>query len=420
MALTLLLFIPDLPRFDPATSACWTLLDGAAAVLRAGDSPLSAVPQADRVVAVAPVNRLLFIETALPPVSPAKRNALLRYAIEDKLTIDPSTVHAVVLGRTGDGETAPRHVIAAIDRSWLSAALAWMTQAGFTADSLVSSASAVSVGSGEWAVVLDAQHGFARRADGFVYNFDLGAGREPPFGLVLAVNEARNRQLPPASLVLQPGDNGTVDASLAAEWSKALQVPVKIGAGSDNGYHALLAESRSANLLSGEFAPRAAGSTRLGMLRPALTVLALIACAQFAFTLIDNARLQRERLALDSEMARIFKQAFPAAQAIVDAPLQMRRNLAQLKLERGLATEGDARTLIAQLTLLLQGVPGSPAVAGLQIRDGVATLDAVLDAPAQEAALQRAVNALPGAILTTQPGSKASAVRARITLKAGS
>ena len=51
------------------------------------------MPHADRVVAVAPVNQLLFIETALPPVSPAKRNALLRYAIEDKLTIDPSTVH---------------------------------------------------------------------------------------------------------------------------------------------------------------------------------------------------------------------------------------------------------------------------------------------------------------------------------------
>ena len=64
MALTLLLFIPDLPRFDAATSARWTLLDAGAAVLRAGDSPLSAVPHADRVVAVAPVNQLLFIETA--------------------------------------------------------------------------------------------------------------------------------------------------------------------------------------------------------------------------------------------------------------------------------------------------------------------------------------------------------------------
>ena len=156
------------------------------------------------------------------------------------------------------------------------------------------------------------------------------------------------------------------------------------------------------------------------MLRPALTVLALIACAQFAFTLIDNVRLQRERQALDNEMARIFKQAFPAAQAIVDAPLQMGRNLAQLKLERGVAADGDARTLIGQLTQLLKAVPGAPAVTGLQFRDGVATLDAVLDAPAQQAALQRAVDALPGASLTTQPGSQAPAVRARITLKAGS
>ena len=78
-------------------------------------------PQADRIIAVAPVARILYLETALPPVSRAKRNALLNYAIEDKLTIDPDTVHATVLGESRDAE----HVVSVVDR-WLSSALAWL------------------------------------------------------------------------------------------------------------------------------------------------------------------------------------------------------------------------------------------------------------------------------------------------------
>jgi general secretion pathway protein L len=409
--LILLLFIPDLPRFDDATAAEWTLLDGSGATLRTGAAALRDVPRGDRTIAVAPVNHLLFIETALPQVSLPKRNALLRYAIEDKLTIDPSTVHAVVLGRT----LQDRHVVAAIDRSWLSGALSWLKQASIEPDSLVSSASAISMAPDEWAVAIEGSHGFAKRADGFVYNFDTGSGREPPFGLTLALKEARDHQVAPASLSLH-----AANTSLAADWSKALGLPVKTVAPEKDGASRLLSAARTSNLLSGEFAPRQAGSKWFALLRPALTVLALIAAVQLVFTLIENARLNRQYQALQSEMTQIFKQAFPAAQAIVDPPLQMRRNLDQLKNERGQASDNDPRALVAQLTQLAQSLSTAPAIVALQAQNGAATLDLDLASAEQETELIRAVAKIPAASVSRQAGVKAPAIRVRVSIKAGS
>ena len=438
LALTLLLSIPDLPRVDPATPAEWTLLDNANAVLRSGEGPLATLPRAERVVALAPVGHLLFIETALPPVAPAKRDALLRYAIEDKLTIDPSTVHAVVVGKydapgVGGKSGTQSHVVAAIDRTWLVGVLQWLKQAGLPPESLISTAAGIAVAAGEWVVVLDQQRGFAKRADGFVYNLDFGAGREPPFGLTLALKEAREHQRAPSALVLQSMPARTrsapPDTALAGQWEAALGIPVRLGTPGGNNLTSLLAAARSANLLTGEFAPREALGKWLGLMQPALIALALIIGVHVVFTLIDNGRLNRERLALEQEMAQVFKTAFPAAQAIIDPPLQMRRNLDQLRRERGIPADADAQMLIARLASLMQTLPGGSAtVTALNVRDGMATLDAALASADQRAHLQRAVDRLPGASIGNPPYSPSSPsvqssttppLAVRITLRAG-
>ena len=429
LALTLLLGIPDLPRFDPATPCEWTLLDNANNILRAGEGPLATLPRADRVVALAPVGRLLFIETTLPPVAPSKRNALLRYAIEDKLTIDPSTVHAVVVGKYDAGVAAAKsdsatHVVAAIDRTWLVSVLQWLAQAGLPPDSLISSAAGIPVAAGEWVVILEDQRGFAKRADGFVYNLDLGAGRDPPFGLTLALKEAREHQRAPSVLVLQSlpsrTNSAAPDTALARQWETALGVPVTLGTRSANNLQSLLAASKSANLLTGEFAPREAMGKWLRLSQPALIALALMVTVHVVFTLIDNGRLNRERRALETEMTQAFKTAFPTAQAIIDPPLQMQRNLRQLKRERGIAADADAQMLIARLAWLMQALPGAPpSVIALTVRDSMATLDAVLATADQRAHLQRAVDRLPGAILGNHPDSPSAPRAVRITLRAG-
>lgn len=406
MALTLLIHIPDLPRFDDATAARWSLLDAGASPLRQGESVLAEAPRADRVVAVAPVNHLVFIETPLPAVAPAKRNALLRYAIEDKLTIDPATVHALVLGKALSGD----HLIAAIDRGWLAGALAWLTRAKHAPQALVSSAAAVAVAPGEWSVAVDGAHAFARRADGFVHSFDVDAAREPPFALGLALAEARAHGQAPTALALHG-----IDAAAAERWSRVFELPVRIAAAPANPAAALLAAARNTNLLTGEFAPAEAGAAWRAALVPAAFLAAAILLAHLGFVLAENWRLDRERAAREQAMNDVFREAFPGAMAIVDAPLQMRRNLDRLKAERGIASEDDARARIAALSQIVQALPeGSVAIVALSVREGAATLDlTVRDAAAQatRTALERALARVPGARLETR-----EAGAARITI----
>ncbi len=426
LALTLLLDIPDLPRFDAATSTTWTLLDGAANLLRSGEGTLASAPRAERIVALAPVARLLWIETALPPVNAAKRDALLRYAIEDKLTIDPSTVHVVIVGiADGPSAEATRYVVAAIDRAWLVDALKWLRDAGLPADSLMSSATGIAVEKNQWTVTIDFQRarGFAKRADGFVYNLDIGNANEPPFGLVLALKEASEQQRAPTALTLTTLTSMTpsapFDDGVRARWETVLGLPVTMAPAAANLAQARLQASKSANFLTAEFAPRDAFGKWLMIARPALIAVSLIAVTHIAFTLIDGWRLDRERHAIEAQMTQVFKLAFPNAQAIVDAPLQMRRNLDEMKRARGIAADTGPEALIARLTKLMQSLPGTPAtVNSLTLQSGVATLDATLAGNEQRQSLQRALENMPGASIAAGE-SRAGSLTVRIVLRAG-
>ena len=412
MPLTLLLRIPDLPRFDAATPAGWTLLDAMGAPLRNGVAALADIPRAERVIAIAPPTRLLNLETPLPAVSPAKRDALLRYAIEDKLTIDPATVHAVVLGKRAGTE----HVVVAIDRAWLQAVLAWLKPAALLPHSLISQAAGIAVADGEWVVQLDAPHGVARRADGFTYNFDVADGRAPPFALSLALKEARERGQAPARLTLFATHDAT---SLAAAWSEALGLPVAVGKGDGEHIAGYLVAAKSANLLTGEFAPADSRMSALVALKPALVLVALLLVVQVGLTAVDNYRLDRARAALEGEMTQLFKQSFPAAQAVVDAPLQMSRNLQQARRERGLAADDDARRAIAAASRALQEVSPAPAIAALGLNAGMATIDVELTSMQQHAALQRALDKLPNSGLSKAEKNAAGKLVARVSVKAG-
>ena len=230
----LLLTIPDLPMLDAETAVSWQLFDRQSGLLREGTgvlAPAGNVPRAERTVIVIPARRIVCIETPLPPVSAQKRDALLRYAIEDKLTIDPATVHAVVLGTSASAKSAKAntHVVAAIDRAWFAGVLQVLRSVGIEPAQAVSTAALIPVSSGEWGVVLDSEHGLACRADGFAYSFDVAAyggsiPLEPPFALALALKEARDHQLAPSQLtVFVDQSAGANDQGIAVEAVLAVQ-----------------------------------------------------------------------------------------------------------------------------------------------------------------------------------------------------
>lgn len=414
--LQLLLHIPDQPVLDANTAVSWQLFDRQSALLREGTgqlTPTDNVPRTERTVIVLPARRVVYIETPLPPVSTVKRDALLRYAIEDKLTIDPATVHAVVLGASASPKSS-MHVVAAIDRTWFASALRWLREAGIEPTQAISAAALIPVASGEWGLVLEGAHGLARRADGFAYSFDIETsgtlnGRfshEPPFALVLALKEARDQQMSPAHLTVfsdQPSDASWVQA-----WQRILDCPVRVAARPTP----RMVTMGVGNLLSGEFAPRSANTGRMALLKPLATIFALMVIFQFVLTVVDAWRLDQRRRWLESEMTQVFKTAFPKAQAIVDPPLQMQRNLDVMKRERGLGDSDDARLALAQLSLIVKAVPAL-VPQRVTIHEGTVSVDVAAADNQTQFALKARAAETAGASITVNANNVV-----RVTMKA--
>ncbi len=397
----LVITLPDLAQFSTDTVTHWTLCEPSGAPLRSGNGPLAGAPRETRVIALVPAGRVVFIETLLPAVSAAKRDQLVRYAIEDKLTIDPATVHAVVLesppkssttrSRTAQSSAAPprgTQIVAAIDRAWFSAALAWLGTAGYKPRAAFAETALLPVANGEWSVQLTAKNAFAKRADGFAYAIDAGTPGQPPFALTLALNEVAQKPAAITVFLVSPADRDMVSKTgiMSANWQASLGVPIRVveldnASGTQGASQNLkrLAALKSGNLLTGEFAPIRPANAWLERLKPALAVAGVIAFIQVAAMVADNWQLERRRQAIENEMRVTFQTAFPRATAITDPALQMQRNLDTLKRERGLLRDDDARHVLAQFAALRDAAP-ELVVTAVSIKPSGATLVAQLNA----------------------------------------
>jgi general secretion pathway protein L len=385
---------------------------------RSGECKLNDIPATNRIVVVVPIARIAFIDATLPKVSPQKREQLLNFAIEDKLTIDPATVHAVVIGESASGPH--QYVVAAIDRVWLSTALAWLKSAGIKPQVAVPETALHNVADGEWLVVLKERDGYAVRPDGLGYGIDYDRNDldAPPFALTLALNEAAasagSRALPSRlNVCASPDVTAAIDHT---RWQTSL------GAGSAAGIELklrALAEPMSpdiierklsaSNLLTGAF--KTASEVAVGLKQFKLT--ALLACSVLALHLtmlsVDAWRTARERQTLEREIRTIFLTSFPQATAVVDAPLQMTRNLRQLENERGLAVE-PTLTQLALAASVVRDV--SPQITNIVVKDGVLTLSFTNLSADNRSALQSAATKSDAAVVTGADGNVSLVIRA--------
>ena len=432
--LLLVVAIPDQSTLTADSRARWTLLDTSGALMRAGVDALASLPRAERVIATIPAGRIVFIETPLPPVGAAKREALLRYAIEDKLTIDPSTIHAAVLGAATAGSAtnaqAARHIVAAIDRQWFADALAWLGAARLQPEAVFAETDAIAVARGEWALVVAGSSGYARRDDGYAYALDTAEREAPPFALRLALGEVANppRRITIYTLAHGEASTAPIDNALPARWQSALDIPVQNGGElTPASIGKRLMQLKHGNLLTQEFTPRRGATVMAGRLKPALIALALLTSVQIIFNVADWWRLERQRRALDAEMRATFLAAFPQAAAIVDPSLQMQRNLTELKRARGLVRDDDVRLLLAQLAEITRAVP-QLAIADVAVRANTATLRGSVDSAASADLLRSQVKRVGGSDIVVSAaapdGSAGSAANAapavEFTVKAGS
>lgn len=320
---------------ETAISFAWRLRGAQGKLLRSGHDTLASMPAAENCHIVLPASRVLLSSVKPPAQNRRKFMQALPYAVEDRIMADPESIH-VAAGELQENGEMP---VAIMDRAWLRRVLDALRDNGIKPVRAEVETLLAPCKAGEWTLVWHGHEGFLRQGPYSAIPLDGGDAEHPPAALQLALAAADNK---PASIrVFQDSSSAPhLDA-----WSSILDIPLTDG----GKWQWPASAEHGINLLQGEFSARSTHADWLPRLRPAIILVSLVLGLHVMFTIGDWAMLKFEKSRLTTSMEQNFRKAFPDAKVIVDAPLQMRRNLAELRHSAGMPDQNDFLPLLAQI-----------------------------------------------------------------------
>lgn len=336
---TLIIALPAHPP-TVATEFAFVLSSLARPLMDHGTAPLALLPGADVLVLVAPARALSWHRVRLPPVSGGRVRAALAGLLEDQLLDDPAQLgFALVPGRTTEGEVR----VAVFDKAWMRATLDFFEQGQRPAHRVVPEFAPLApdapstqldvIGTPDNAsLVLIGAHGVtclplasaaAAFADKSIPVVDDLVSADP------AVADLAE-QLLGRTVALQPAPQRLLQAS-RCEWELA-QFELAISGGSR------FARRRQQQAREWMFAP-AWRLARWGLV--GLVLANLVGIQAWAWKLDAAVRDKQQHI------NGLLTQTFPTVRTIVDAPLQMQRELVLLRQSSGAVTAADMETMLA-------------------------------------------------------------------------
>ena len=376
---------------------------------RSGTGQPAELPRADRVDIIVPASLVLFTEVKLPPVRGQKLRQLLPFAVEEKILSDPEQVQVAAGARDEAGVTR----VAVIDRAWLNAACERLRLLGMRPDNGFAETCLPELEPNAWTLIWDGNDGFVRTAVGAGLALDSMSEGGAPFALRRAVEEARGHARLPEKIILRATDAAASVPDLQL-WTTQLGVSVVPG----QDWHwapRFLNTANSINLLQGDYAPSSSMRELLPQLRPILALAGLIVGVQVLATGADWWRLNHEKKTLAAEMDKTFKAAFPDAKVVVDAPLQMQRNLADLRRASGQSQPNDFLPLLAKALPLISAATG---VEAMNYDQGALKVDALFRDEGSVSELRNQVSSAPGASVEAS-NPKEGGIAVRIAISGG-
>ena len=366
-----------LPRVRPTagTEFSYALGEPGDADVRHGQAPLALLPRADSLVLVVPVQALSWHVVKLPPVPAARQRAALDGLLEDRLLDDPATLAlALAPARNSDGSV----VVAACDKAWLAGALQLFEQAGRRARRVVPALAPLDAAPDGMAVELVVS----------------GPLESPSLALmdaagVLSVPLAQAREWLDADALARPGLDVFAEPAVAALAEQVLGRPVTVRSPAQ----ALLDSARSRWELAqfdlatsghGRLARRWGEGARSVLRAPRWRALRWgVAAAVVAQVVGLNAwawRLDESLQARRAQVRQLLTQTFPKVRTVVDAPLQMERELALLRQSSGALSPRD---LESQLSALGTALTDERFATGLEFAAGQLVVKGVSLTPEQ-------------------------------------
>ncbi len=319
---------------DAASNCGWALLDDDGNVNDSGTGTLASMPQADEAVTIIAADRVLSTTAALPKLKRNKLETALPFVLEESVLDDISEMHVTPGNKLPDGRT----VLYVVNKSWLARFLAASTTAKLHVRRIVPEYCMLPVRDGEWSVAWDGTQGFMAMAGYLGGALDGGSDTCIPVALHL-----RLEQTAPAALRLF-----TLTSDVETP-SWGIKVPVLFERQHFDWRKADV-PADAPNLMWGKFAPPPRINELWPKLRPALLVALLLLGVEIALTNLEWAVLANEKHQLTVAMTDTFRETFGADAIVVDAPLQMRRNVASLRHAAGVADDADFLPLLEKFS----------------------------------------------------------------------
>lgn len=338
-----------LPRGWPESQGAvhWRLREGPGVAPHGQVTDLNQIPGVaamTRVQVWTPPSDSLLTRVTLPTRSRAKIQQALPFALEDQLIGEPEQLHFSY--RIQEDHSL---AVAVTSRERMQAWLSQLNAAGLSPTGLCPALFALPLDTGSWSVAFHENDIWVRTGTSFGFTCASSANA-PPTMLEIALREVQEKQDAPLGLtVIHPPADFDPNA-----WTTQLKLPVTIQKQDFwAGYHESVPVL---NLLQGSFAPSRQMQEILPGLRPAAIMLAIWLVGSLGFNLWEWWNLKNAHDDLRQKMSGVFRQAFPDAQVVVDAALQMQRLLGDLQGKGGKSTS-DALPLLGNIGPVIQAHP---------------------------------------------------------------
>ena len=372
---------PAVPPAEPAPLA-WLLSPDGLAIGRLGHSPPAGCPKADTVVAVLPAGSVAWHRPVLPRSPANRQRAALGGVLEDQLLADEAAVHLALAPRCTPGMPC---WVAAVSKPWLQSQLAALAAAGLVVDRLVPVLAPLLLAQGQTA---DGQptDGPGAEPVAHFFNADEATGpeatwlalRDADSALCLPLAGGLARSLQARWSARGAAFSATPAAAVAAEhW---LGAPVAVRSSAE----VALAAARSPwNLLQFDLAPQHRSSLALGKLGRQLRSPAwaqarwgLLALVVLQLVGLNVMAWQQQRALTDKKagLDALLRSTHPQVRAVLDAPLQMQRETAALRVAAGVPGPDDFEPMLAATAAAWPD--GQPPAAQLRFEPGRLSLAA--------------------------------------------
>jgi general secretion pathway protein L len=348
------------------TSVCpWALCDEAGSVLQSGNDTLGSMPKGHDAIGIVAPDRVLSVAARVPPGPRRRWQASLPFVAEEYTLPDPEDNHVVPGPVLNDG----RVMLAVVDKAWLARIVEACRTANLSLRRMIPETFLPPITADAWTLVWDGQNGFVRTGAASGANADTCGADSAPLALRLILKAA----LPaiPARIEIRFPHHVPEDQRILPHWP---DLPIPLFAGPPWDWRRAPVPADALNLLWGNFAPRIKLGEWWPKLRPAVLILLAALGVETAGANIEWAMLANEKSALMQDMEHSFRSAFGESGTLVNAPLQMQRNLAKLRHDAGLPDDGDFLSLLDTASGTFVALPAG-SVRGLHYESGRLDVD---------------------------------------------